>query len=593
VGGIPAPICISPLGAVPKAGGNLRMILDLRHVNSFLTVPSFRYEGLEAVANVLAPSDYMITLDLHAGYHHVDMNDAALPYLGFAWAGRHYVFQSLPFGLAPAPWAFTTLTRTLLRCWRAAGIKCLGYIDDFLFAAPSADSLLDALHAVILPTLLRAGMLVSWHKCHLTPSRRQVFLGVEIDTTGQGTMRTPGDKATALLAGVRELLRVADSGGRALARNLARVAGQIAAMRWAFGAIVPLFTRGMYSCLGGAPMWESIDLSPWCLSDLQFWATSFSRFNGHTRLWRGFEPDFILHTDAAGTGSDGYQGGWGAVLSLPSGKGTGRATGVFEEARSHENSTVLELDALLHALRTFNARGQLSGRCLRVFSDSQAAVAILAAARAANPKLHALCVSVFTYCIQHDIVFRADWVPREDNVEADALSKRHDTGDWMFSRRLFCILHASPVFGPFEVDLFAAAHNALLPRFYSWGSSLGCEGADALAAASRWHTFNAWAFPPYGLIPRILSLLSTVKARMCLVVPAVPGAAWWPRLVPDGVHFAYPVRAVRVLRWASHPDLLTPGAHNRPMATTPHWPLLALRVDNLSPRGPLVRVPSL
>jgi hypothetical protein len=157
------PICISPLGAVPKAGGNLRMILDLRHVNSFLTVPSFRYEGLEAVANVLAPGDYMITLDLHAGYHHVDMNDAALPYLGFAWAGRHYVFQSLPFGLAPAPWAFTTLTRTLLRCWRAAGIKCLGYIDDFLFAAPSADSLLDALHAVILPTLLRAGMLVSWH----------------------------------------------------------------------------------------------------------------------------------------------------------------------------------------------------------------------------------------------------------------------------------------------------------------------------------------------------------------------------------------------------------------------------------------------
>jgi hypothetical protein len=80
------PICISPLGVVPKAGNKFRLILDLRHVNGYLKVPAFKYEGLEAVSSVLAPGDWLATVDLRAGYHHVDLNEDAIPYMGFQWA---------------------------------------------------------------------------------------------------------------------------------------------------------------------------------------------------------------------------------------------------------------------------------------------------------------------------------------------------------------------------------------------------------------------------------------------------------------------------------------------------------------------------
>jgi hypothetical protein len=106
----------------------------------------------------------------------------------------------------------------LLHKWRAKGIKCLGYIDDFLFAGPSAEALRRALHEVILPDLQSAGMVVSWQKCNLVPAQRQSYLGVEIDTSGDGTMRIPGPKAADLMEKVHGLLSSTTPGGTMLAR---------------------------------------------------------------------------------------------------------------------------------------------------------------------------------------------------------------------------------------------------------------------------------------------------------------------------------------------------------------------------------------
>jgi hypothetical protein len=36
------PRCVSPLAVVPKKGGKLRLILNLQHVNKYLSVPKFR-----------------------------------------------------------------------------------------------------------------------------------------------------------------------------------------------------------------------------------------------------------------------------------------------------------------------------------------------------------------------------------------------------------------------------------------------------------------------------------------------------------------------------------------------------------------------
>ena len=66
--------------------------------------------------------DLMLSLDLASAYHQVDMDPRYYTFLGFQWEGELYVFRVLPFGLASAPWCFTTVMRIIsiyLRFWGA------------------------------------------------------------------------------------------------------------------------------------------------------------------------------------------------------------------------------------------------------------------------------------------------------------------------------------------------------------------------------------------------------------------------------------------------------------------------------------------
>jgi len=104
------PFMTCPLGVVDQEG-KLRLIWDGRAVNKHLHVPEFCYESLRQVPGWLQPDDYMFTLDLKSGYHHMDVCKADWKYLGFEWQGIFYTFTQLPFGLTSACWAFTKLMR--------------------------------------------------------------------------------------------------------------------------------------------------------------------------------------------------------------------------------------------------------------------------------------------------------------------------------------------------------------------------------------------------------------------------------------------------------------------------------------------------
>jgi hypothetical protein len=46
------PFIVFPLGVVPKGIDKLWLILDLRYVNSFLKVDSFRYENIRKISSL-------------------------------------------------------------------------------------------------------------------------------------------------------------------------------------------------------------------------------------------------------------------------------------------------------------------------------------------------------------------------------------------------------------------------------------------------------------------------------------------------------------------------------------------------------------
>ena len=75
------PFCCNPLTVAE--GEKPRLVLDLRHVNQYVSQNKFRYEDLRTLAQLFDEGDYFCTFDLRNGYHHIRINPHHTKYLGF------------------------------------------------------------------------------------------------------------------------------------------------------------------------------------------------------------------------------------------------------------------------------------------------------------------------------------------------------------------------------------------------------------------------------------------------------------------------------------------------------------------------------
>ena len=61
----------SSVFVVPKCTGGLRPILNLKHFNSFMHIPSFKMPTLKTVRQLIQQCDYAFSIDLQDAYLHV------------------------------------------------------------------------------------------------------------------------------------------------------------------------------------------------------------------------------------------------------------------------------------------------------------------------------------------------------------------------------------------------------------------------------------------------------------------------------------------------------------------------------------------
>ena len=87
------------------------------------------------------------------------MHEDSTRFLGFEWEGQHYVFAVLPFGLSTAPWVFTTVMSNCVRFLRLKGVRLMVFLDDLIFANPTAREALGAAQ-LMLHILPRFGWLI-------------------------------------------------------------------------------------------------------------------------------------------------------------------------------------------------------------------------------------------------------------------------------------------------------------------------------------------------------------------------------------------------------------------------------------------------
>ncbi len=146
----------SPYFIVPKKGGRLRPILDLRVLNRALHKLPFRMLMQKRIFQCIRPFDWFAAIDLKDAYFHVSILPRHRPFLRFAFEGRAYQYKVLPFGLSLSPRVFTKVVEAALVPLREAGIRGLNYLDNWLILAQSRALLCEQGHGAQPPQLVGA-----------------------------------------------------------------------------------------------------------------------------------------------------------------------------------------------------------------------------------------------------------------------------------------------------------------------------------------------------------------------------------------------------------------------------------------------------
>ena len=192
---------VSPLFLCPKPDGRWRVIFNLPQLNMHIQTTHFKMETIHHLKEVVWRGDFVARLHFTA----IPVAAADRRWLQFQWRGKRWQYTCLPFGLADAPRTFTKVMAPIAAILRQAGVRLLRYLDDWLFAGQSEDTVRQAVAAAVY-LMERLGFTVNYFKSALMPEQELLFLGFVINTA-LWTLGLPSDKLKKLQHECRRVLR--------------------------------------------------------------------------------------------------------------------------------------------------------------------------------------------------------------------------------------------------------------------------------------------------------------------------------------------------------------------------------------------------
>ena len=552
------PQYVSRASVVPKASGGFRLVVDLRPINSRCVERAPVYEDLRDLRWMARPEDYLFSLDLQDGYHHLGIRPEDRRFFQFRLFGVVYQCAALPFGWNLSPWCFTKFMEPMvshLRCPASGateapaptppprsrkrkrngrsrpppspseqahlrGLRCLPYLDDFLLMiqGPRSEALVARARVESLLSVLALRRNVS--KGHWEPARRLEHLGYTVDTEA-GTFGLTAKRLSKLHALAQQLLSGAQAGGFVLARSVASFCGLANSAALAVGP-VRSFLRALHSatagCLSSRDFSRPVRLSDQAVRDLHWWlGLQLGGPHSCLPIWptRPTTPFISVHCDASDLG-------WGARMLAPAQRSL---SGLWSPEQRARSITWRELRAVRFMVQQWGPL--LRNGWIRLGEDNQGVVAILSSLTSPAPDLMEELRELWWLLETSNIRISSLYVRSEDNL-ADGLSRLvpHSVSEIRIRRSVFATLHQDPRWGNHQVDRFSTSSNALLPRFNTLFLDVAMEGVDAFA--QEWSGTHSWVFPPVPLLARVSYLLRvTPSASATVIAPFWPGKAWF------------------------------------------------------------------
>ena len=280
------PAIISPMAAIPKPDGDVRLIHDCsrpagKAVNDYCTTDWHqKFSTVDNAATLMTQGCFFSKVALRSAYRSVKISAHIKKVTGFKWNfdnQKLYLKDTrLPFGGKLSPNIFHRLTQAVRRMMARRGFNLLiVYLDDCLIIAESKEVCAQALNCLI-QLLWKLGFAIHWGKV-VDPTNKITFLGIELDSIAM-TLRLPEEKLQCFREELQLFLQIR----RARKQQFQSLAGRLS---WAAGIVRGgrVFLRRIFDKIGTLKhASHRTIIGSTVRSDLLWWYEFMSTFNGRS-----------------------------------------------------------------------------------------------------------------------------------------------------------------------------------------------------------------------------------------------------------------------------------------------------------------------
>jgi hypothetical protein len=122
-----------------KSNGAARLIIDYSHLTKKLNTPHYSAKSIiQLLHSKYWPRClYYCKIDFRHAFYNLELKKDARFITTFKWAGQHYHFNRMPFGLSIAPFCMQMCCNAICRWLQTFTPYVWGHIDDLFIASPS------------------------------------------------------------------------------------------------------------------------------------------------------------------------------------------------------------------------------------------------------------------------------------------------------------------------------------------------------------------------------------------------------------------------------------------------------------------------
>ena len=450
------PQIVSPMAAIPKPDGEVRLIHDCsrptgQSVNDYCSIDwSQRFARIDDAADLITEKCYFAKVDLKSAYRSVGISEHSQQVTGFSWQfkGKKYYFRDtkLPFGARLSVGIFHRLTQAVKRIMARKGFDLIVvYLDDFLIISKSKEQCALALH-VLIKLLRKLGFSIHWGKV-VDPTPIITFLGIELDSICM-SLRLPHDK----LASIREELQGFVNRKRTTKRQLQSLAGKLS---WAASVVRGgrVFLRRIFNQIGKLKCgYHRVLITSDIRYDIAWWLQLMVEFNGRSLLLDK-RPIECVFTDAC---NEGAGGSFGKDWFYFNWSQDWPEAGTF-----HIN----EKEVLAVVLAAYRWAPFWKNKKIIIYSDNTVTVAAINKGTSRNTSIMKSLRSLFWLSVAHNFHLTTKFIQGARNVAADSASRLHLPG------HLETLLPFTDL-SPLPLHMSPQTFNFLLNRYPYWWSRL-------------------------------------------------------------------------------------------------------------------------